>query len=116
VAVPAAIPEITPEDPPTLITEEGLENVPPVGEGVKVLVLPVQTFGAPDMAIAGLTVNVMVASAPQGFDTVYVIVVVPALTAVTSPEVEFIVATPVALLLHVPPVAPVGLVSVVVPP
>jgi hypothetical protein len=78
--------------------------------------LPVQTFGAPETDIAGLTVKVNVASEPQGLLTLYVIVVVPGLTAVTKPEVELIVATPVALLLHVPPLAPVGFESVVDPP
>ena len=116
VAVPDTIPDTTPELPPTLIIEDGLEKVPPVGEGVKVLVAPVQTLGVPDTAIAGLTVNVNVASAPHGLGTVYVIVAVPAAPAVTTPVDVPIDATEGLLLLHVPPAAPVGLESVVVPP
>ena len=38
--------------------------------------------------------------------TVYVIVVVPALTAVTSPDAAFTVATAVLLLLQLPPASP----------
>ena len=107
---------MTPEDPPTLIIADGLEKVPPVGDAVKVRVDPVQTLGVPDTAIAGLTVNVNVASVPHGLGTVYVIVAVPAIPAVTRPVDEPIDATEVLLLLQVPPDAPVGLESVVVPP
>ena len=39
-----------------------------------------------------------------GPDTVYVILVVPAVTPVTTPELKTIVAVAVLLLLHVPPV------------
>ena len=55
----------------------------------------------------GLTVNTFDADTdPLQPLTVYVIVDVPALTAVTNPVAGFTVATPGALLLHVPPPVP----------
>ena len=56
----------------------------------------------------GFTVSVLneLTEAGQPLLTVYVIFVVPALTVVTSPELELTVATAVLVLLQVPPVVP----------
>ena len=64
------------------------------------LTVPAVTFGE--------TVNVLneETGEPQPLLTVYVISVVPAATAVTSPVLAFTVATEVLVLLHEPPVVP----------
>ena len=56
----------------------------------------------------GLTVRVLSEETglPQPLLTVYVISVVPALTAVTNPVEAFTVATEVLVLLHEPPAVP----------
>jgi hypothetical protein len=79
---------------------------------LSVLVSPVHTLAVPVIAAGDpLTTNVAVVKQPA---TVYVIVVVPALPpAVTNPE-ELMLATPGALLLHVP--EGVLLLSVLLPP
>src|SRR6185369_11735638 len=59
------------------------------------LIAPAVTFG--------FTVSILEALAPP---TVYVILVVPAATAVTNPEPELTVATEVFELLHDPPASP----------
>jgi hypothetical protein len=59
------------------------------------LTVPAVTFGE--------TVNVLKELTAL---TVYVISVVPALTAVTNPVVAFTVAMEVLVLLHVPPASP----------
>ena len=64
------------------------------------LTVPAVTFG--------LTVNVLneETGLPHPVLTVYVMSVVPAATAVTTPEVAFTVATDVFVLLQVPPEVP----------
>ena len=64
------------------------------------LTVPAVTFGE--------TVNVLneETGEPQPVLTVYVISVVPAATAVTSPVDAFTVATEVLVLLHAPPASP----------
>ena len=68
--------------------------------GVVPLTVPAFAFG--------LTVNVLKDDTGllQPVFTVYVILVVPALNAVTSPVNELTVATDVFVLLHVPPASP----------
>ena len=65
----------------------------------------------------GLTAKVLPADTglPQPPDVVYVILVVPDVTAVTRPVPEFTVATDVLLLLHTPPIVPLVLYVAVVP-
>lgn len=109
-----------------------LLHVPPASPfELKVDVAPTHNELVPDMvpALAArftVTESVVEAGLPQPLLTVYVISVVPAATAVTSPVEASTVATAVLLLLHVPPavpfvvkvdVAPVqsGVVPVIVP-
>ena len=63
-------------------------------------ITPAVTFGFTMRVFEA--VNVLL---PQS-RTVYVMMVVPALTAVTTPELEFTVATVVLLLLQLPPDVP----------
>lgn len=118
IAVPADTPVTAPVDAFTVAAAELLLHVPPVVPlVVKLYVNPAQTVDAPPMVPpvgSGLTVSAFNADlgAPQPVLTVYVILVAPAPTGVTTPEVEFTVATAVLLLLHVPPLAPL-LVKVV---
>lgn len=117
VAVPTATPVTTPAEL-TLAIDALLElHVPPVVASVSVVVTPVQTDEAPDIApivVAAFTTIVVVREVdPQLFVTVYDIVAVPALIPVTTPE-ALIVATEVAELLQVPPV--VASLSVAVAP
>jgi hypothetical protein len=74
--------------------------VDPIQSGSKPLTEPAVTFG--------LTVNVLNADTglPQPLLIVYVILVVPALTAVTTPVPATTVATDGLLLLQLPPVVP----------
>ena len=78
---------------------------------VKVAVVPEHKGEVPLTVPAlafGLTVNFLKTEVglPQPEFTVYVILVVPAPVAVTTPDNEFTVATAVLLLLHVPPAVP----------
>ena len=68
--------------------------------GVVPLTVPAITFGE--------TVRVLKEDTglPQPLLTVYVILAVPAATAVTSPVLELTVATEVLALLHAPPAVP----------
>jgi hypothetical protein len=94
-----------------------LHDPPAVPLLVYVVVWPIQSGDVPLTVPAdtfAFTVNACEALAePQPPDTVYVIFVVPADTAVTTPVVELTVATDVLLLLHDPPAVPL-LVYVVV--
>ena len=79
-----------------------LLQLPPALESDSVSVLPGQIAPAPVIATGfALTVKACVAVQPVG--SVYVIVVVPALTAVTTPVVDTIVAIVVSLLVQLPP-------------
>ena len=64
------------------------------------LTVPAVTFGSTVKVLNDDT------GLPHPLFTVYVIFVVPALTAVTTPVDEFTVATDVFVLLHVPPPVP----------
>src|SRR6185503_349951 len=119
---PAATAVTNPVDALTVATEVlVLLHAPPaVPLLVKVVVAPMQIGVVPLTVPAvtfGETVNVLNADTglPQPLLTVYVISVVPAATAVTSPVDAFTVATEVLVLLHAPPAVPL-LVKVVVPP
>jgi hypothetical protein len=77
--------------------------MPPEVGSVNGVVMPSHTVGAPTIgAGVGLTVKEYVAAHPEG--KVYEIVVIPGDTVVTTPVAEPIVATPVAVLDHTPPV------------
>jgi hypothetical protein len=93
-----ATPVLSDDHVPPLFPLEDNEVVPL--EQIAVVPLIVPAFGA------AVTVTVLVAVAlvqPPVPTTVYVIVVVPAETPVTSPLTELIVATPVLLEDHDPP-------------
>src|SRR4029078_1640334 len=83
--------------------------VAPIQIGEVPLTVPAVTFAE--------TVNVLNEETgdPHPLLTVYVISVVPAVTAVTSPVDAFTVATEVLVLLHAPPAVPL-LVYIVVAP
>jgi hypothetical protein len=89
-----------------------LVHVPPLGVLPSVVVEPTHTDAVPLIAV-GPALTVITAVLKQLAPTMKVIVVVPALTPVTTPVLMSTVALAVLLLLHVPP--PV-LLSVVVPP
>jgi hypothetical protein len=85
----------------------------PPPELVSVILPPAHTIEEPAIAVGkGSTVRVVVITQPAA--GMYVIVVVPAVMPVTMPEVIPIVAMPVELLVHVPPIA--ASLSVVVLP
>jgi len=89
-----------------------LNQVPPGAAFIRVAVCPRHSSSVPEIVEGrGFIVTVAVVKQPAG--SVYVIVAMPALIPVTTP-VEPIVAIPVLLLLHVPPV--LASVSVVVCP
>lgn len=78
-----------------------LAHVPPVGDGVSVVVIPTHTDDAP-LSVVVFTVTTADAGVPQPVE--YCIVAVPpGANPVTSPFVST-VATPVLLLLQVSPV------------
>ena len=81
-------------------------QVPPVVASVSVAVLPTHILVVPVIVpavrVAPIVTDKVVLTVPQLFDTVYFIVSVPALAAVSEPLV-FIVAW-LLLMLHVPPV------------
>jgi len=108
VAVPAATAVTCPVDAltvATLVFDE--DHVPPeVPLDVYVAVPPMQSGEVPLTVPAdtfGLTVSVLNALT---LFTVYVIFVVPAANAVTTPVELFTVATEVLVELHVPPASP----------
>ncbi len=114
VFTPLVRPVTTPEaDPTTAIAGLLLLHVPPVGEELNVVEVPSQMANVPVMALGAVfTVTTLVAKQPPA--SVYVIVAVPAVPPVTTPEVEFTLAVPDALLVQVPPVG--VLLKVVVNP
>ena len=67
--VPAVTPETSPIASTVAIDVALLLHVPPVDDSDKVVILPAQTVGVPDI-VAGtaLTVTVMVAGAPQAVE------------------------------------------------
>ena len=106
--VPAATPVVTPLDASMVaMLAEPLLQVPPDTELPKVVVDPAHTVRVPvmdDKDGSGLTVNdcCAVFVPPHPPVIVYMMLQVPAAAAVTRPEDEFTVATPVLLLLHAP--------------
>jgi hypothetical protein len=102
--VPVAMPFTTPDDEPMVATPVLLlTQVPPVALFVKVVVPPTHALSVPPIAPgAAFTVTTDVAKQPPG--KVYVIVDVPAPTALTTPE-ALMVATVVVALCQVPPEA-----------
>lgn len=78
-----------------------LAHVPPEGVLLNVRVSPTQTAAVP-LIVAGNGLTVNVAEREQPVDSVYETVVVPAEIAETTPAVD-IVATPVVLLVQIPP-------------
>ena len=99
VAVPPAIPVIMPEpDPMVAIEVLLLVHVPLPDKSVKVIVDPAQTGALPEIAAGcALTVTTVVVIHPES--TLKVIVDVPAVTPVITPEL-IAVATAVLLLVH----------------
>ena len=112
-AVPAETPETNPVVPLAVAIEDvALDHVPPEVALERVVVDPTQASDIPPID-AGFALTVTVAVARQPVDTEYDMVDVPGEFPVTIPELP-IVATPVLLLDHVPPV--VELASVCVEP
>mgnify|MGYP003330429273 CR=1 FL=1 len=116
--MPVVTPVAIPDEEPTVATPGALlDQTPPVVAELSGVPAPVQTNVDPEIFSGnGFTVTTMVASWPQGFETLYVSVVVPAEIPVSTPDAEPMVATDVLLLIQVPPAAPVGFVIVVVEP
>ena len=111
VAVPAAAPVTRPLLFTVATLVLSLLHVPPAVASLSCDVVPVVMVVLPviDATVGAVfTVRLFEAltGAPQPLLTVYVILVVPAPTAVTRPVLAFTVATAVLLLLHVPPGAP----------
>jgi hypothetical protein len=98
-----------------------LLQLPPASpEVVKVAVDPIHNGEVPLTVPAfafGLTFNIVVAVSGllQPVETIYLIVVVPAPIAVTTPDDAFTVATAVFVLLQVPPASPLLLYVAVAP-
>ena len=104
---PADIPVTTPLLETTAKDGDVLTHVP-VPDEVSVSLSPVHSVPEPtpdNGAGLGLILTAIVANAPQGLGTLYVIVVVPADTPVTRPEEGSTVATAGLLLIQLP-VAP----------
>ena len=122
VAVPDPTPVTTPVVAFTVATPVLLDDhaPPELPLLVKVVVPATQMFCVPLTvpafgAAVTVTVRVAVEAAhPPAAAIVYVIVAVPAPTAVTTPEVLFTEATPVLPDVHAPPLLP-SVVNVVVP-
>jgi hypothetical protein len=101
------VPDATPVTIPAELTVAAevllLNQVPPVGVELSVMVVPVQTDEGPAIGVGALlTVTVVVMLQPVPSE--YVIRDVPAATPQTIPLDEPMVATPVLLLVHTPPV------------
>jgi hypothetical protein len=109
--VPADTP-LTAPDALTVAAEVLLVHVPPDGVLPSVVVEPTHTAAAPLIAV-GPALTVITAVLKQLAPTMNVIVVVPALTPVTTPVLISTVALAVLLLLHVP--LPALLSAVVAP-
>jgi hypothetical protein len=98
--VPVDIPDTIPVLPIVAIKGDEELHVPPVVVLVKAVVRPVHTLVVPVIgAGTGLTVSVRVLKQLVG--NVYVIIVVPVVAVVSTPEVPML-ATVGLLLLHVP--------------
>ena len=110
VVTPVAMPVVAPI---VAIAVLLLVQVPPLVPLVNVVVPPTHIVVDAGVIAVGVGLMVMLFIAAQPEPIVYDIVVVPADTAVTTPLL-FIVATPVLLLLQVPP--PVASARVVVAP
>jgi hypothetical protein len=82
------------------IVGEPLVQVPPVVASFRVIVCPTQTVFGPVIGESGLILMLAVEVHPVG--RIYEMVAEPGATPVTTPEVELMVAIPVALLLQVP--------------
>jgi hypothetical protein len=115
VVVPEATPLTTPVDEPAVATVVlPLTHVPAPEASLSVTVCPVQTDAGPDIAAgSAVTVSTRVVVQPVPV-SVKVMVVVPMPTPVKAPVPEFIVATPVLPLIHVP--VPVASDNVIVEP
>jgi hypothetical protein len=96
-------------DPTVAIAILLLLQVPPVVPSLNVVVKPTQTDAIPVIA-AGTGFTVTTAVCLQPVDNVQVIVDVPELTPLTTPDEEPTVATDVVLLLHVAPEPPLSVV------
>jgi hypothetical protein len=81
-------------------------QVPPLGDELNVLVVPMPMFARPVMA-AGIALTVTGNVAEQPVDTIYVMVAVPGATPITQGAVT--VATEGFELVHIPP----GIVGVI---
>jgi hypothetical protein len=100
--VPAPTPVSTPVDVLIEAIEElVLCQVPPVAALPNVVVAAGQTLSVP-VIVPGVAATVAVTVLLQPLASAYVIVALPKATPVTTPDVPT-VATPVLLLLHVPP-------------
>ncbi|WP_345078726.1 hypothetical protein [Nemorincola caseinilytica] len=88
-------------DPTVAIDVALLVHVPPVVAEDNVVVAPIHTDRVP-VIVAGAAITVTIAVLMQP-NLLYVILAVPAPTPVATPVDALIVATPVLLLLHVPP-------------
>lgn len=116
VAAPAATPVTVPVDPPIVATVDGVivHIPPPPVVSDNVVVAPTHTVPLPAiMPGRGFTLTSFVLKQPVAL-ILYVIVVVPADTPITTPVVLPTVPTAVVLLSHVPP-AGVAVRFVVVP-
>ena len=103
VAVPGDTPDTIPVNEPIVATAVfPLAHLPPGVASVKVDGIPTHTLVEPVMA-AGNGLTVSVATAKQPVAKRYVIIDVPCETPETTPDKEPTVATPVWLLIHVPP-------------
>ena len=113
VAAPVAIPVTTPlPDPTAAIVGLLLIHTPPLMLLVSVVVAPEHILVAPLIGADAFTVITAVAAQPAGVR--YVIVTLPPAIPDNTPVAEPIVATPVLLLLQVPP--PIPLIRAVVAP
>ena len=120
VAVPAATGVITPDEEPIVATDESLVLHAPPPDVLLNVVVPFEQIACVPLNVpatgAAVTVTVLVAVSllhPPLPATIYLIVVVPAATPVTSPDPST-VATEVFTLNQLPPVSP-SLLYVVVP-
>lgn len=106
------VPAVTPVTSPLVLFTVAraallLLHNPPVGLVASIVMACVQTVPAPVIAVgAVLTFTVVVTEQVEG--NVYVITVLPIVSPFTTPVDEPIVATPILLLLHVPPLGPVA--------
>ena len=103
VGVPSDTPVTMPEALPAVaIAGLLLLHVPPGVASVKVIEEPTHTLPGPTIA-NGERLTVTIAVLIQPAAEVYVIVDVPGVTPVTTPDAESTVATTILLLFHVPP-------------